>query len=211
MRSRPGTRRRSPDSYGAWTLLRSPDLTLNPQDPAVVPDTAPSETKTPPVAVQGQGPLAYSLAIAVILADQLSKLWVLYSLNLPALASVPVFGPFNLTMVWNRGVSFGLFRAESDWVRWLLSAFSLTVAIVIAVWARKVERPLLGWAFGLVMGGAIGNMIDRVRFGAVADFLDFRALHFPWVFNVADSAISIGVVLLLIDTYLTDRKAKSAV
>lgn len=212
MRSKHGTGRKSPDSYGAKTLVRSPDLTLDPQDPAVVPDAAPDSSKTPTTRLDsGQGPLAYSLAIAVILADQLSKLWVLYSLNLPARDSVPVFGPFNLTMVWNKGVSFGLFRAESDWVRWLLSAFSLTVAIVIAVWARKVERPLLGWAFGLVMGGAIGNMIDRVRFGAVADFLDFRALNFPWVFNVADSAISIGVVLLLIDTYLADRQGKSAV
>ncbi|MBI1408271.1 MAG: signal peptidase II [Caulobacter sp.] len=154
------------------------------------------------------GPLAYSLALAVILADQLSKLWVLYSLNLQALGSVKVLGPLRLTMVWNQGVSFGMFRADTGWMRWLLVIFSLAVAIIIAVWVRRVQRPLLGWGFGLIMGGAIGNMIDRVRLGAVADFIDVQALMFPWVFNIADSAITIGVVLLLIDTYLTDRRER---
>jgi signal peptidase II len=81
------------------------------------------------------------------------------------------------------------------------------VAIVIAVWARKVERPLLGWAFGLVMGGAIGNMIDRVRFGAVADFLDFRALNFPWVFNVADMLLLAGMAILLLTANRPEAKS----
>ncbi|RYF92796.1 MAG: signal peptidase II [Caulobacteraceae bacterium] len=161
-----------------------------------------------PAAAAGQGPTAYSLALAVLLGDQLSKLWFLNQ-GLIEGESREVFGPFSLTMVWNRGVSFGLFRAEVDWVRWALTLFSLAVAIVIAFWARKVQRPLLGWAFGLIMGGAVGNMIDRIRFGAVADFLDFTDLMFPWVFNIADSAISIGVVLLLIDTFLAERKQKS--
>ncbi|MES2033199.1 MAG: signal peptidase II [Pseudomonadota bacterium] len=153
-----------------------------------------------------QGPTAFAIALVVILADQLIKQWILYGLNLPELGTVPVFGPFHLTMVWNQGVSFGLFRGEADWVRWALAAFSLIVAIVLGVWARKVDRPLLGIAIGLVMGGAIGNLIDRVRFGAVADFLDFKALHFPWVFNVADSAITVGVVLLLLDSLRRDVK-----
>jgi signal peptidase II len=167
-------------------------------------------TPLPDAPVRHQGPLAYALGLLVVVADQLSKLWILYSFNLPSRGSVEVFGPFSLTMVWNQGVSFGLLRADHGVVRWLLSAFSLIVAIVLALWVRKVERPLLGCAIGLIMGGAIGNMIDRVRFGAVADFLDFKALHFPWVFNVADSAISVGVVLLLLDTFLIDRKAKAA-
>ncbi len=180
-----------------------------------IPQEAPAEplvgyTPLPDAPVRHQGPLAYALGLLVVVADQLSKLWILYSFNLPSRGSVEVFGPFSLTMVWNQGVSFGLLRADHGVVRWLLSAFSLIVAIVLALWVRKVERPLLGCAIGLIMGGAIGNMIDRVRFGAVADFLDFKALHFPWVFNVADSAISVGVVLLLLDTFLIDRKAKAA-
>ncbi len=185
--------------------LESPDLPPEaPVTPAPAIATPVSEASTG----AGQGPTAYSLALAVLVADQLSKLWFL-NLGLQPGESQHVFGPFSLTMVWNRGVSFGLFRADADWVRWVLTAFSLVVAIVIAVWARKVSRPLLGWAFGLIMGGAIGNMIDRIRLGAVADFLDFTRLAFPWVFNVADSAISVGVVLLLIDTFITDRAQKS--
>lgn len=165
-----------------------------------------------------QGPTAFTLALAVIVADQLVKLWMLGTVFPGACPSfvgspqvytpctVPVVGPFSLSMVWNQGVSFGLFRGEADWVRWALAAFSLIVAIVLGVWARRVERPILGVAIGLVMGGAVGNLIDRVRLGAVADFLDFKDLMFPWVFNVADSAISIGVVLLLLDSLRRDVK-----
>jgi len=149
---------------------------------------------------------AYLVAAVTIALDQLSKYWVLNVFDLPHKASVWIGGPFSLTMVWNRGVSFGLLKAEVDLVRWALVAFSLAVAGFLAVWARKIERPLLALSVGLVMGGAVGNAIDRARFGAVADFLDFKALHFPWVFNVADSAISVGVVLLLIDSFVSERK-----
>lgn len=181
-----------------------------PPETAVDPQIAPVTTPEPEAANgAGQGPTAYSLALAVLVGDQLSKMWFLSQGFLEG-ESRPVFGPFSLTMVWNKGVSFGLLRGDVDWVRWALTFFSLGVAITIAFWARKVQRPLLGWAFGLIMGGAVGNMIDRVRFGAVADFLDFTDLMFPWVFNVADSAISIGVVLLLIDTFIADRRAKAS-
>jgi len=181
-----------------------------PETAAAAPDADPPAAPAPVLAVvPHKGPLAYALALAVILADQISKLWILYSFNLPARGSVDVLGPFSLTMVWNQGVSFGLLRADSDWMRWLLSGFSLVVAGILAVWARQVNRTLLGWAIGLIMGGAIGNLIDRVRYGAVADFLDFKALNFPWVFNIADSAITIGVILLLIDTFLEERRARA--
>jgi len=153
-------------------------------------------------------PYAYLIAITTIVLDQLSKYWILNVFHLPAKGSVPVVGPFNLSMVWNRGVSFGLLRAEVDLARWGLVIFSLVVAVFLAVWARKIARPLLALAVGLIMGGAVGNAIDRARFGAVADFLDFHQLYFPWVFNVADSAISVGVVLLLLDSVLSERRAK---
>jgi signal peptidase II len=144
---------------------------------------------------------AYALAAFVIVADQLSKYWILAVYDLPSRLSVPVAGPLSLTMVWNRGVSFGLFRADVDLVRWLLTIFSLIVALVLALWARKTERTFMGLGLGLVIGGAVGNAIDRIRFGAVADFLDFQRLgFFPWVFNVADSAITVGVVFLLLDS-----------
>jgi signal peptidase II len=159
-------------------------------------------------AVTKLGWTAYALAVFVIVADQLSKHWILFVYDLPARFSVPIAGPFSLTMVWNRGVSFGLFRADADLIRWMLAAFSIIVAIVLAVWVRRAERPFMAVGLGLVIGGALGNVIDRIRFGAVADFLDFQRLgFFPWVFNVADSAITIGVVFLLLDSMRKESAA----
>ncbi|HEX6867115.1 MAG TPA: signal peptidase II [Caulobacteraceae bacterium] len=149
--------------------------------------------------------IAYGLGALVVALDQLVKYWVLYVFALPARETVHVAGPFSLTMVWNAGVSFGLLRAQQDLARWGLVVFSLGVAVVLAVWARRIKRPLLAVAVGMVMGGAVGNAIDRARFGAVVDFLDFKALYFPWVFNIADSAITVGVVLLLLDGLVFDR------
>ena len=152
-------------------------------------------------AISKYGWSAYLLAISVIVFDQISKHLILGLLGTQAGASVPVAGPFSLTLVWNQGVSFGLFRAEHDLVRWALTAFSLIVAIFLANWARTALRWPMALGLGLVMGGAIGNAIDRVRFGAVVDFLDFQRLgFFPWVFNVADAAITVGVVFLLLDS-----------
>lgn len=166
--------------------------------------------------------LAYALAVAVVAADQAVKWWLLdvYDLRgrLIRLAtatgapsqSVPVFGPFHLSVVWNTGVSFGFLNVGAEWTRWLLSLFAIGVAATLAVWVRRVERPALAIAVGLIMGGAVGNVIDRVRFGAVFDFLDFSRLWFPWIFNVADSAVSIGAALLVWDLYLAPRKAAAA-
>ena len=113
-------------------------------------------------------------------------------------------------LVWNRGVSFGLLNSHGDLGRWALVAFETAVALALAVWARRSERPILAVALGFVMGGAIGNVIDRARFGAVVDFIDVTALHFPWVFNLADSAINIGVALLLWDALTTSKPAATS-
>ena len=150
--------------------------------------------------------LAYALALAVVIIDQASKLWVTTGLLLPDRLTIPVVPPlFSLTMVWNRGVSFGFLRDQADVARWGLVGFSAVVAAALAVWAWRVERRLAAVAIGLVMGGAVGNLIDRARLGAVIDFLDFSGLHFPWVFNGADSAISVGVALLLLDSVLQPK------
>ena len=153
------------------------------------------------------GRLAYVLALVIIALDQVSKYWVLHGLDLPRVGNIDVLPFFSLSMVWNPGVSFGLLRADADTTRWALAAFQLLVAIGLAVWARKADRTWLAVALGLVIGGAIGNLIDRVRFGQVVDFLNFHGLHFPWVFNVADSAITVGVILLLIESRLPQRAA----
>ncbi|MBW8304784.1 MAG: signal peptidase II, partial [Brevundimonas sp.] len=115
---------------------------------------------------------AYGFALLIIVVDQLTKAWVLSGLDLREMRQVPVWPPiFNFTWVENRGVSFGLFGDGS--ARWMLSGFSVVVAGILGWWALKADRRLLVSAIGLIMGGAIGNVIDRIRFGFVVDFLDF--------------------------------------
>lgn len=156
---------------------------------------------------------AYGFALLIIVLDQLTKAWVLGSADVADPMLIPagyrfaevIPGVFNLTMVRNTGVSFGLFGGGE--ARWFLSVFSVLVAAGLAWWALKADRRLLIAAIGLVIGGAIGNAIDRIRFGYVVDFLDFSGTGvFPWVFNVADSAITIGVVLLVLDSVMSERK-----
>jgi signal peptidase II len=152
--------------------------------------------------------LAFVLAGLIIIADQALKAWLLGPFHLAERGSAPLLGPVQLTLVQNPGVSFGLLRADADWGRWALAGFSALVAIFLAGWAMRATRPLLLGAIGMVMGGAVGNLIDRVRWGTVVDFIDVRALMFPWVFNIADSAITIGVVLLLIDSMRREPHAQ---
>ncbi len=156
---------------------------------------------------------AYGFALLVIVLDQLTKAWVLGSADVSDPAMIPagyVFGEIipgvlQITMVRNTGVSFGLFGGGE--ARWVLSLFSIVVAGALAWWALQAKRRLLVAAIGLVIGGAIGNAIDRIRFGYVVDFIDFSGTGvFPWVFNVADSAITIGVVLLILDSVMSERK-----
>jgi signal peptidase II len=158
-----------------------------------------------------QARLAYALAAAVVVLDQVSKWWIVGPLDLPSLGRIPVLPPlFNLSMVWNRGVSFGLLRADAEIGRWGLAVFSAAVAVGLAVWARKLDRKLPALAIGLVVGGAIGNLIDRVRLGSVIDFLDFSGAYFPWVFNVADMGVTVGVSLLVLDSLVHNSPKEPA-
>ena len=151
------------------------------------------------------GWIAYAVAVATVVVDQLSKLWVLATLGDVQGASRPLLGPIHLTLVYNPGMSFGLFRNPE--FRWLLTLFAAGIVAALAIWARKSVRPLMAVGLGLIIGGAIGNnLIDRTLYGHVVDFIDVTRLHFPWVFNGADSAINIGVALLLIDSFVSEEK-----
>ncbi len=144
------------------------------------------------------GPLA--LALGVIIVDQLVKAWIAeLILNPPR--RIDLTGFFSLTPVWNRGVSFGLFATDA-WVgAWILSGIALLVSAGLTVWLLRVTRVLPRLALGLVIGGAVGNVIDRMTIGAVFDFLDFHVAGWHWpAFNVADAAICIGVGLLMLDS-----------
>jgi signal peptidase II len=141
----------------------------------------------------------YALAVLVFLVDQLSKWWILAVVRLPELGTVPVLPIFSLTFVGNVGVSMGLFAAGSDLGRWLLVAATAAIAGVVALWITREKNRWDVAALGLVLGGALGNILDRIRFGYVVDFLHFfwRDASF-WVFNVADAAITCGVLMLLL-------------
>lgn len=148
-------------------------------------------------------------ALVVVILDQFSKAAVVAFFagrTLGERESLTSF--FNLVLTYNRGISFGLFSGS---IRLNALVFSLAAAAIVAVlvlWLRRVASPFLAVAIGLIIGGAIGNVIDRIRFGAVVDFLDFHAgsLHWP-AFNVADSAICIGVAAMLLDGLLLRREA----
>ncbi len=139
-------------------------------------------------------------ALLVLIADQASKWWVLEVLHLPERGQVPVLPVLSLTMVWNQGVTFGLFHQDGVWGPWLLAGVALAVVVALAVWLRRAENVLVAASLGAIGGGAIGNVIDRLRFGAVVDFLHAHAFGWSWyVFNVADAAIVCGVAALVLD------------
>ena len=150
---------------------------------------------------------AMALLLVTLAADQATKEIVLRYLT-KAGSIVPVIDDFfRLVMVWNRGVSFGLLGGDKALPPWLLSSVAVAVCIGLVVWLRRTAQRLTGWGIGLVMGGAIGNVIDRARWGAVFDFADFHVRQWHWpAFNVADSAIVVGVGLMLIDSLIGERE-----
>ena len=151
-------------------------------------------------------------AALTLLADQASKLTLLFVLDLPVREPMTV-GPYmNLIVVWNRGISYGLFQQYSDVGRWLLIGLSLGATAAIAYWLQRSERRLLALALGLIAGGAIGNAIDRTAYGAVFDFVQLHAGSRSWyVFNIADVAIVAGVVGLIYDSLVSDRRVQHRV
>jgi signal peptidase II len=157
------------------------------------------------------------LILALIALDQITKSWVLGNSSFNAMNCLPdtalcgkieVSGIFDLTMTWNRGVSFGALQAEGM-ARWGLFAMIGIIAVGFTLWLFRAERWMTALALSMVVGGAVGNLIDRARFGAVVDFLDFSGMYFPWIFNVADASISVGAVALLLDQLLAGRKSPS--
>ncbi len=155
-------------------------------------------------------------ATLLLVADQVTKYLILDVVMLPERRNIPLLelGPvgLDLTMVWNRGVTFGLFSGEGAWNHLILAALALVVAGFLLRWLAKSETRLVTYALGAVIGGAIGNVIDRIRFGAVVDFVDVHAWGWHWyVFNVADAAIVCGVLALVADALIRpETKRKEA-
>lgn len=142
-----------------------------------------------------------ALAAALFAADQATKLWVLHGADFSD-GPIRVLPFMDITLVWNRGISYGLFQQDGTG-RWLLVAFSALVSAGLLVWLWRADRPLVRLALALVVSGALGNLVDRVAYGAVVDFVHLHWGTFSWyVFNIADSAIVVGVALLLWDGFL---------
>ncbi|MEL6369782.1 MAG: signal peptidase II [Pseudomonadota bacterium] len=160
-------------------------------------------------------------ALLVVALDQGSKNWIVYGLELPEqirpcakspsdmcrqIALSPIF---DLTYVQNRGASFGMLAGGAAG-RTFLTIVSFGVVIGLIIWLGRLVRPVSAVAIAFIIGGALGNLYDRVTLGYVVDFLDFSGAYFPWVFNIADVAINIGVALLLFDAWREAREAKLA-
>jgi lipoprotein signal peptidase len=152
-------------------------------------------------------------ALIVLAADQGSKWWVLHGLDLPALQQVRLLPVLNLTMVWNQGVTFGLLTGFGPGGHVILAVVALAVVAALGFWLRRAESRLVAIAIGAIAGGAIGNVLDRVRYGAVVDFIHFHVVtawgDLSWyVFNIADAAIVCGVAALIIDSQWPRKAAK---
>jgi signal peptidase II len=141
------------------------------------------------------------VALLTMVLDQLTKWVVLGTFETGQGVAVTPF--FNLVLVWNRGVSFGMFNTGGAFAPWLLSGLALAVVIGLGAWLRRTDQRLTALGLGLVIGGALGNVVDRVRFGAVVDFLDFHLAGYHWpAFNVADAGICVGAALMVADGLL---------
>ena len=157
----------------------------------------------------GNRTAAYVTALAIFILDQLTKWIVSVPLALQARGQIEILPIFNLTWVENNGISLGLLNATTPTGRWMLVAMTAAIAIGVAWWIMREEKRGDQLALALVLGGALGNIVDRVRHGYVVDFADlhFGAFRPFLVFNVADAAISIGVVILLLRAFLIREKA----
>lgn len=166
----------------------------------------------------------FAVILLVIVSDQFTK-WLI--LSNPTFNAVPCLDAtvacgrvefssvFDLTMLWNFGISFGTLQSDGI-MRWVLVLVTTGIAGGFTYWLLQAERRLTCLSLALVVGGAVGNVIDRARFGAVVDFLDFSGpwfgahiagwpVGFPWVFNIADAGITVGAVLLFLDQFLMSR------
>lgn len=148
------------------------------------------------------------IAIIVLMAvDQLSKWWVLNVYDLPAKGSVEILPFFSLTMVWNKGISMGLSLGDALG-KWGIVVLTAGISLWLLLWLKKSERAFEAAALSLILSGAVGNLIDRFVHGAVVDFIHLHAFDYNfYVFNVADSAITVGVIMLLIDGLRDGQKS----
>ena len=144
-----------------------------------------------------------------IFVDQFSKFWIK---KLVVEGPVVVSDNLNLVMFYNTGISFSMLRLEEPWGPWFLSGLSLCIVSLLCIWLFRSRSRLLTGGLGLIIGGALGNIIDRVVYGAVIDFLDFHIGHYHWpAFNIADTAIFCGAAVVILDNLVTGRSVEKRI
>lgn len=182
-------------------------------------------------AARTKGRMAFNLILIalVIISDQISKwmvtelvmrphhdkgasldfmTWITTMPDKMAYAEFPILPFYNIVMVWNYGVSFGMFNQQSTENAFLLVGVALAISLFLLIWMFGEANKYIGMGLALAVGGAFGNVIDRMRFGAVADFLDIHAFGYHWpAFNVADSCIVVGIGIVIINSLFFDKKA----
>ncbi len=145
----------------------------------------------------------FIVSAAVIVLDQLTKFLILDNLRLLPIKVLPFF---NVVLAWNRGISFGLFNYHNAWVFWILTTIAVIIVAGIFLYALSQKSQKKTIYLAMIMGGAFGNIMDRLFHGAVVDFLDFHLYNYHWpAFNVADSSIVVGVFLLMLDNYRDEK------
>jgi len=159
---------------------------------------------------KGQDLMRWGLAAAaaVLALDQLAKLWVLGVFHAASSNVIVVLPVFNLAMAWNTGVSFGMFNSGSAGGTFIFAGVAAAIVAVLVWWLARARKPGLQVAIGMVIGGALGNIADRLVRGAVVDFLDFHLGAWHWfVFNLADAAICLGVLFIALDGLFGEKRA----
>ncbi|PCI46836.1 MAG: signal peptidase II [Alphaproteobacteria bacterium] len=155
--------------------------------------------------------LGLVIALSALVLDRVSKWWIMDVLDLPAIQMVRILPMFNLQWVENRGVSFGMLSADGELGRWALIILTALIVLGLGIWLKSVQTRVLAIAIGLVIGGALGNIYDRIIFGYVADFLQFYVGEWSFaVFNVADSCITVGAALLIWDSFFGPESGKES-
>lgn len=154
------------------------------------------------------------VAVLTALADQALKLWVLFGIDLGGRGSIRLTPFLDLVLVWNRGISYGWFQQSGPAGQWALLAVKAVAVALLWIWLSRAQSRLTAIALGLIIGGAIGNAIDRIAYGAVVDFVLFHITTASWtfnwyVFNLADAAIVAGVTALLYGSFFADDAAKA--
>ena len=146
--------------------------------------------------------LGLAVVLVVFVADQALKLWLLFGLRLAETGPFAVTPFMNIVLAWNRGISYGLFQQGTDIGRWALVIVSFVAAVWLGRWMWREQRPLTVVSLALIVGGALGNGLDRAVYGAVVDFVHLHWGSFSWyIFNIADAAIVVGVVGLLYESF----------